>query len=137
MAEEDDAVAEVLCADGAQRNGEPLVGAVLPHGQGDGRAVRSAPRCPKLPIVGPDLQSFVASAENGEATICPIGLLISVLDEPIEHLKPKVTFVSNWKWLRAQIMQEGAKPLTLFLVRQVKARFRQDGIAYEEVIGRQ
>jgi len=109
----------------------------LLYGQGNGGAVGSAPCCPKFSIVGPDLQIFVASAENRETSIRPVRFVVSVLDEPVEHLEPHVALVCDRKWLHAQIVQEGAKPLPLVPIREVKTRFRQHGIAYQEVVGRQ
>src|SRR5205814_602941 len=101
----------------------------------NGRPVRPAPRCPELPVVGPYLQIFVASAEDRYARVRPIRLMVCVLREPVEHLEEEVALVHDRNWLHAEIVQQSPKPLPLVSMREVKARFRQHGIADCELIG--
>ena len=107
------------------------------HGQRNGRAIRSAPRGPKLSIVGPHLQILVVPAENREATVRPIRFVVRVLDEPVDHLEPQVALARDRKGLHIQIVQEDAQSLPLMPMRQVKARLGQHGFADQEAVGRQ
>jgi hypothetical protein len=57
-----------------------------------------------------------------------------MLREPVEHFEKEVVLVHDRNWLHAQIAQQSPKPLPLVSMRQVKARFRQHGIADSKFI---
>ena len=61
--------------------------------------------------------------------------MVCVLREPVEHLEEEVALVHDRNWLHAEIVQQSPKPLPLVSMREVKARFRQHGIADCELIG--
>jgi len=57
-----------------------------------------------------------------------------LLREPVQHFQEEIELVHDRNWLHAEFAQQSPKPLPLVSMRQVKARFRQHGIADRELI---
>lgn len=90
------------------------------HRQGNDPSVWSPPSRPEFTIVGPHFGMPMASAEDSETAVSPIGLVFGVLEEPLQHFGPEGRFAGERDRPNTELLQQRTKPLPLARVREVK-----------------
>ena len=77
----------------------------------------------------PHLQTRVVAGPDCETGICPVGLVVRVLEHPVDDLQPKRRLGPLWRRCDAKCVEHQAEPLPLRAVGQVEACFGQHRVA--------